>query len=127
MSMLVWRLPPGTWGLSLAHATMHVRNMWTAAWPIAAVCVNKRGNRSWKPWLLFQVLDELVGVIVRHLGALHKLLDAFALLDLLAGFATFAAAAEHTYVRPQLTEAGGTPSPPLSWTCCASTCICLRV
>ena len=58
-------------------------------------------------FLLAQVLSQLVGVIVRDLGALHKLLDAFALLDLLAGFATFAATAESTYyVRPQLAETG---------------------
>ena len=65
------------------------------------------------PDLLAQVLDELVGTIVRHFCALHKLLDAFALLDLLTGFAAFAAAAEHTYVRPQLTETGCT-MPPLA-------------
>lgn len=55
----------------------------------------------------------MVGTIVRHLGALHKLLDAFALLDLLAGFAAFVTAAEHTYVRPQLTEAGWALLPPI--------------
>ena len=55
---------------------------------------------------LRQVLNELLGTIVRHLGALHKLLDAFALLDLLAGFAAFAAAADGVYVRPQLSETG---------------------
>ncbi len=47
-----------------------------------------------------------MGTVVRNLGALHKLLDAFALLDLLAGFAAFAATAEGTYVRPQLSETG---------------------
>ena len=53
-----------------------------------------------------QVLEELLGTVVRHMGALHKLLDAFALLDLLAGFASFATSATGTYIRPQLAETG---------------------
>jgi len=63
-------------------------------------------SNDWPLGVSAQVLNELVGTVVRQLGALHKLLDAFALLDVLAGFATFAATAEGTYVRPQLSETG---------------------
>ena len=75
---------------------------------VDSIC-NSFGLRShpYRPLLVSaQVLNELLATIVRHLGALHKLLDAFALLDLLAGFAAFTASAEGTYVRPQLSETG---------------------
>ena len=52
------------------------------------------------------MLEELIGTVARGMSALHKLLDACALLDLLAGFAKSVASAKGVYVRPQLAETG---------------------
>lgn len=44
--------------------------------------------------------------VVQRQGALHRLLDALALLDMLTGLARFVAAAPGTYVRPRLSATG---------------------
>lgn len=44
--------------------------------------------------------------VVQHQGALHRLMDALALLDLLAGFAKFVARSPGMYSRPGLSETG---------------------
>lgn len=44
--------------------------------------------------------------VVQHQGALHRLMDALALLDLLAGFAKFVASSPGTYTRPGLSDTG---------------------
>lgn len=46
-------------------------------------------------------------VVASWLPLLHRVVDAAALLDMLASFATFVATAEGGYVRPALTEGGG--------------------
>ena len=53
-----------------------------------------------------QVLEGLVAHVVQHQGALHRLMDALALLDLLTGFAKFVTASPNTYTRPSISETG---------------------
>lgn len=54
-----------------------------------------------------QVLEALSARVAAHfLPLLHRLVDAVALLDMLAGFARVAGSEGRSYVRPVLTEAG---------------------
>ena len=73
---------------------------WSGSAVPAAICMLESHPHA------AQVLEGLVGQVLQRQGALQKLLDAFALLDMLAGLAKFVAAAPAIYVRPCLSATG---------------------